>query len=79
MSVPAIVLVVLQIISCVVIVAIVLMQSGKSAGLSSAISGGTETFLSKNKSRSLDARLAKFTKWMAIIFVILTLCLNFVL
>ncbi|MGL5514862.1 MAG: preprotein translocase subunit SecG, partial [Sporomusa sp.] len=53
--------------------------SGKSAGLSTALSGSSETFLSKNKSRTMDARLAKFTKWMAIIFVVLTLCLSFVL
>ena len=79
MSALAIVVVVLHIISCVTIIAIVLMQSGKSAGLSTAISGSTDTFLSKNKSRSMDARLAKFTKWLAIIFAVLTLCLNFVL
>lgn len=79
MSVLAIVLIVLQMISCVAIIVIVELQSGKSAGLSGALSGGSETFLSKNKSKSWDSRLAKFTKWMAIIFVGLTLAINFVL
>lgn len=79
MSVVAIVCIVLQMISCVAIVAIVLLQSGKSSGLSGALSGGSETFLSKNKSKSWDAKLAKFTKWMAIIFTVLTLVINFVL
>lgn len=79
MSTLAVVLVVLHLISCVALGAIVMIQTGKSAGLSGAIAGSSETFLSKNKSRTLDARLAKFTKWVAIAFVILTLCLNFVL
>jgi preprotein translocase subunit SecG len=57
---------------------IVLLQSGKSAGLSGAISGAAETFLNKNKSRSIDARLAKYTKYLAIVFVLLTLLLNII-
>jgi len=79
MNALSIALVVLQMITCVVVIAVVLIQSGKSSGLSSALSGSSETFLSKNKSRSLDARLAKYTKWVAILFVILTLTLNFIL
>lgn len=79
MSVLSIVAVVLHIIVCVAIIAIVLLQSGKSAGLSTTLSGSTETFLSKNKSKTWDARLAKLTKWVAIGFVVLTLILNFVL
>ena len=53
--------------------AVVLLQSGKSAGLSGAIAGGADTFLSKNKAKSADARLARMTKWIAIVFMILTL------
>lgn len=56
------------------LIAVVMLQSGKSAGLSGAIGGGNnETFLSKNKSKSADARLARMTKWIAIVFMILTL------
>ena len=57
------------------LVAIVMLQSGKSAGLSGAIAGGADTFLSKNKAKSADARLAKMTKWVAIVFMVLTLAL----
>ena len=69
---------IIQLISCVILILIVLFQSGKTAGLSGAIGGGSETYLSKNKSKSLDAKLAKGTKWVAIVFVVLTLILNIV-
>ena len=69
-------LTVIQVLLSVAIVAIVMLQSGKSAGLSGAIAGGADTFLSKNKAKSLDAKLAKMTKWVALGFVVLTLVLN---
>ena len=59
------------------LIAIVMLQSGKSAGLSGAIGGAAETFLSKNKAKSTDARLAKMTKWVAIGFMVLTLIICF--
>ena len=78
MSVITIILTVLQVLSGIAVTAIVLMQSGKSAGLSGAISGGAETFLSKGKAKTLDAKLAKATKWFALAFVLLTLLLNLI-
>ena len=78
MSAITIILTVLQVLSGIAVTAIVLMQSGKSAGLSGAISGGAETFLSKGKAKTLDAKLAKATKWFALAFVLLTLSLHFV-
>ena len=57
------------------LIAVVMLQSGKSAGLSGAIAGGADTFLSKNKAKTADARLAKMTKWIAIVFMVLTLVL----
>lgn len=78
MSAITIILTIVQVLSGVAVTAIVLMQSGKSAGLSSAISGGAETFLSKGKAKTWDAKLAKATKWFALAFVILTLSLHFV-
>jgi len=68
-------LTVIQVILSLAIVAVVMLQSGKSAGLSGAIAGGAETFLSKNKAKSLDAKLAKATKWVAIAWVLVTLAL----
>ena len=66
---------VLQVILSLALIAVVMLQSGKSAGLSGAIAGGADTFLSKNKAKSLDAKLAKMTKWVAIAWVVLTLAL----
>ena len=66
---------ILQLLCGLAIILIVLLQSGKSAGLSGAIAGGVDTFLSKNKAKTWDAKLAKMTKWVAILWVILTLAL----
>ena len=66
---------ILQVLCSLALVAIVMLQSGKSAGLSGAISGAADTFLSKNKAKSVDAKLAKMTKWVAIAFMLLTLAL----
>ena len=71
-------LTILQLISAVAVTAIVLMQSGKLSGLSGAIAGGADTFLSKGKAKTLDAKLAKATKWVGLAFVVLTLALHFV-
>ena len=68
-------LTVVQVVLSLILVAVVMLQSGKSAGLSGAIAGGADTFLSKNKAKSLDAKLARWTKWVAIVWVVLTLVL----
>lgn len=78
MSALNIVLTILQVLSGLALTVIVLMQSGKSAGLSGSISGGADTFLSKGKAKTLDAKLARWTKWFALAFVLLTLVLQFV-
>lgn len=70
------VITVIQVLCSLVLVAIVMLQSGKSAGLSGAIAGGAETFLSKGKAKTLDAKLAKATKWFGLVFVVLTLVLT---
>ena len=66
------VLTIVQVLAALFLTFVVLAQSGKSAGLSGAIAGGADTFLSKNKAKSWDAKLAKMTKWVAIGFVVLT-------
>lgn len=67
---------VIQVLCGLFLIAVVLLQSGKSAGLSGAIAGGADTFLSKNKAKSWDAKLARWTKWVAIGFMILTMVLT---
>ena len=68
-------LTIVQVLLSVAVIAVVMLQSGKSAGLSGAISGAADTFLSKNKAKSVDAKLAKMTKWVAILWVVVTLVL----
>ena len=69
---------IIQVLCGLVLIAVVMLQSGKSAGLSGAISGAADTFLSKNKAKSVDAKLAKATKWVAIAFMLLTLSLSLI-
>lgn len=71
-------LTILQLLSDLAVTVIVLFQSGKRSGLSGAIAGGADTFLSKGKAKTLDAKLAKATKWVGLAFVVLTLALHFV-
>lgn len=60
----------------IAIVFAILMQEGRRAGINGAISGGADTFLSKNKARSVDAFLARWTKYFAIAFVVLVIVAN---
>ena len=75
MEVLRIILIVLEVIASIALIVVVLLQSGKSAGLSGSIAGGADTFFSKGKAKTLDAKLAKMTKWVAILWVLLTLAL----
>ena len=70
-------LVILHIIVALALIVIVLMQSGKTAGLSGSIVGGAETFFGKNKGRTIDAILSKITAAAAIIFLITSLLILF--
>ena len=67
---------ILQLLCGLAIILIVLFQSGKSQGLSGAIGGIADSYLSKSKAKSVDAKLAKATKWVGAVFVVLTLVLN---
>ena len=78
MGVLETILIVLEAICSVALIAVVLMQSGKEAGLSGALSGSSDSYLSKNKKGNLDAMLASSTKWVALVWVLLTLSLSLV-
>jgi len=78
MGVLETILIVLEAICSVALIAVVLMQSGKEAGLSGALSGSSDSYLSKNKKGNLDAMLASSTKWIALVWVLLTLSLSLV-
>ncbi len=66
-----------QVLCGLFLIVFVLFQSGKHSGLG-VISGASDTFLTKNKARSLDAKLAKYTKWVALAFMLLTLSLSLI-
>ena len=68
---------ILHIIIALVLVVVVLFQSGKSAGLSGSIAGGSETFFGKNKGRTIDAILEKWTSVVAILFLVTSIALFF--
>lgn len=70
-----IVLTVVFIIICIALVAIVLLQEGKSAGLG-AISGAAESYWGKNKGRSMEGTLVKITKVLVVAFIVLAAVLN---
>ncbi len=67
---------VLHIIASLVLIVVVLMQSGKSAGLSGTIAGGAETFFGKNKGKTIDAVLRKWTAAFAVIFLATSIALS---
>lgn len=75
MSVWGYILGALLIIASIVMIFVIILQEGNTQGLG-VVSGGADTFFSKNKARSIDAMLAKATKWVAIGFVVIVLALN---
>lgn len=66
---------ILQLLTGLIVILAVLFQSGKSAGLG-VVGGAADSFLSKSKAKSVDAKLARATKWIGAVFIILTLVLN---
>ncbi len=75
MEVAKIIVTVLEVIASVLLVLVVLLQSGKESGLSGAISGNSDSYMNKSKMGSLDKKLASATKWIALVWILLTLAL----
>ena len=67
---------ILQLLAALILIGIVLFQSGKSQGLSGTIGGIADSYMAKSKAKSLDAKLAKATKWVGAAFIVLTLVIN---
>ena len=70
------ILLILYIIDCIALTVVVLMQEGKQAGLTGAISGAAESYWGKNKGRSMEGGLVLATRIMAVLFVVFALLLN---
>ena len=64
---------VVQVLLALFLTVVVLLQEGKTAGAAGALSGSSDTFLSKNKAKSWNAKMARWTQWVAIAFMVLTL------
>ncbi len=78
MGVLKTILIILEAICSLALIGVVLLQSGKEAGLSGALSGASESYLNKNKKGNLDQMLASSTKWIALAWILLTLALSLV-
>ena len=77
MSVWGYILGALLIVAALIMIIVIILQEGNQQGIG-VVSGGADTFFSKNKARSIDAMLAKATKWVAIGFVVIVLALNII-
>ena len=78
MNAVEIILGILVILVSLIIIFAVLFQQGRRAGINGTISGGADTFLSKNKARTADALLARWTKYVAILFFVLAIVANII-
>jgi len=65
---------IVQVVLCVIIIAIVTLQSGEDQGI--GVVGGENSFMNKAKGNTLDAKLTKATKWVALAFAVVTVVLN---
>lgn len=75
MSVLRVLTVVFMIVSFIITV-VILLQEGKQAGLTGAISGAAESYWGKNKGRSMEGKLEKITKICVVLFFVLSIILN---
>ena len=75
MDILKIVLYIVFVIDCIALSAIILLQEGKSAGLG-AIGGVADSYWGQNKGRSMEGALVKSTKFLAILFLVLSVVLN---
>ena len=78
MEVVKIILTVLEVIASIGLILVVLLQSGKEAGLSGALAGNNDSYMNKSKMGGLDKKLAKITKWVALAWIVLTLVLSLI-
>ena len=76
MEVAQIIVAVLQVIASLVLIAVIMFQSGKESGLSGAIAGNSGSYMSKSGKGGFDKLLARSTKWIALVWVALTLSLS---
>ena len=77
MEIVKYVLIAFEVLASIALIVAVLLQSGKEAGLSGAISGNADTYLDKT-GNSWDKKLARWTKWIALVWAVLGLVLGLI-
>ena len=70
-------LIVLQALCSLAVIVVIMFQSGKEAGLSGALSGNSDSYMSKNGG-GMDKKLATSTKYIAAVWLVLTLLLSII-
>ena len=72
------VLIILEALCSVALILVVLLQSGKESGLSGALAGNSDSYMNKSGKGGLDKKLASATKWIALVWILLTLALTLI-
>jgi preprotein translocase subunit SecG len=75
MDVASLIIRIVLVLCSLFLITVVLLQQGKSAGLSGSIAGGAEVVFGKNKAKSYEAKLENMTKIIAILFMVLSITL----
>ncbi len=75
MEIASLIIRIVLVVCSVFLIIVVLLQQGKSAGLSGSIAGGAETFFGKNKAKSYEGKLETLTKLVAVLFMVLAVAL----
>ena len=72
------ILIILQALCSLGLIVVIMLQSGKEEGLSGALAGSSNSYMNQNKKGGLDAILASSTKWIALVWIFLTLTLSLI-
>ena len=67
-----------EVVASVLLILVVLLQSGKESGLSGALAGNSDSYMNKSGKGGLDKKLASATKWIALVWILLTLALTLI-
>lgn len=76
MQVAKVIVQIIYVLICIAIVFIVLRQESKDSGLSGALTGGSDTYWAKNKSRSVEGKLERATRYLGVAFIAISVLLN---
>lgn len=72
------IMIILQAVCSLALIVVIMLQSGKEEGLSGALVGSSNSYMNQNKKGGLDSVLASSTKWIALVWIILTLTLSLI-